>query len=100
MAIQTMRFAEFRNGQIVVTMTYNDANNAVQSLTVDNHSTVTAHFKAWRIDNPAQFAEQDVPPGPPVTFSNLGGGIRFSPVELPEGDPRATNIAYSVSFSG
>ena len=98
MASVTVHLASFRNGSVEVSMTYNDANNSVQSVTVANSSDRTMTCTVWKLDNPATTATRIVAPGPPQVFSNLGGGWRFSPVELPEGSPNATNVGYSVSF--
>ena len=95
MAIASGRLGELANGSIVITLAYNDANNAVQSATVANNSPYMAEFTVWLTADPTNRRMVSVPPLTTQTFTTIPAGTRYSPVELAPTDPRATNFDWS-----
>jgi hypothetical protein len=94
-AIASGVLGSYENDAIRVTLAYNDANGAVQSVTAANNSAKPLWFRVWLRADPAQAAEGTVPGGTTQTFSNLGGNIRYSPVEVAPGSPKETNFDYT-----
>jgi hypothetical protein len=97
-AILTATVGTWDENRGALTLTYNDANNAVQSVAVNNQAAQPVLVRAWPTDAPAQAVEATVPAGTRQVFSNLGGGWRYSPVELPPGDPKTGNVGFSISY--
>ena len=98
MAIASAQLGSWgENGGVVATLAYNDANNAVQSVTVANSAFPVA-VTIWQMGQEASAITQTIAPGPPVTLSQLPGNLRYSVMELPDGDPRAGNVGLSVRY--
>lgn len=98
MPTASARLGAFVNESIMVTLAYNNSTNVVQSVTVANHSeTLNVKVGVWAEHRPDQIAYVIAPPTETVTQANLPNQLYYSPVELPEGTPNATNIGFSFS---
>lgn len=98
MAQVSARLAGFANEAGQITCVYNDANGTVASVTVANNAESPVLITVWPTANPANVKAVTVPPGAPVSFTNIAGVFKYSPVELAPGDPRTGNIGYSIMY--
>lgn len=106
MAIRTHRLGAWRDETVQAHVTVNDANSNVQSFTVNNRSGSPMTFQVYLLADldpntgvPLRSMLVTVLPnaaGQPSVYTNIPSGTKFSAVEVPEGDPRATNFAYST----
>ena len=105
MPIASARLAEYENGMVQATLSYNDSSLIVQSFTLVNNSdrTITVTFRK------ANAPEEEpivvvLAPAPEdsttiVTLDQIGGGWYYSPVELEEGDPDYGKPNVLIGFS-
>jgi hypothetical protein len=96
MANVTARLGAYDDERCVVTITYNSANGSVQSVHVVNGSALTFYWKVWLRADPTQFRDGTVAPGASFDETHLPGGVRYSPTELPPGDPSETSFDYEA----
>lgn len=96
MAQRTNRVAGWEDDSIVAYINWNDANNTVSGArVVNNHATKIIEFVVWMAANPNVRVQVMVEPGVTEEF-DAPAGVKYSPVELPPGDPRETNFGYSA----
>lgn len=98
MAQVSARLASFANEAGQITCVYNDANGTVASVTVANNAAAAVLITVWPTANPANSRALTIQPGPPVSFTNIAGLFKYSPIELPPGDSRTGNIGYSIQY--
>lgn len=92
MAIVTLPFAEFANGQVLVTFDYNDGNGNVTKLHIDNQSAYAIKFTVYErtdaegtevqrfvLTVPANTLKDQNVAGTTLAWDTVDGGLMMGP---------------------